>query len=535
MSSPSLPGVVPSRAWFREAAERALAERTATSGSLLIPVYRELVADGDTPVSAFARLGRRPHSFLLESVVGGETWAAYSFIGVTPRALLRVSRGRATIERFVVERSGAATTEERAVSDPAVALGELVAGYRAVVPPGLPRFFGGAVGYLGFDVARAWEDTAARSGPGARDDLGLDEARFVVSDTMVIFDNLRQTVKLLACALVDDVNDIDDSYDAAVRRVDELARTLARPASLRPLSLATEGPPDDVRSSVSRAQFLESVRVCQEHIRAGDAFQIVLSQRFTAPRRGADPFDVYRALRVINPSPYMYHLDLGDLAITGASPETLVRLDGRRIAVRPIAGTRRRGANALEDAALERELLADDKELAEHVMLIDLGRNDVGRVARVGSVRVEQTMAVERYSHVMHMVSLVTGHLADGKGPLDVLRATFPAGTLSGAPKIRAMQIIDALEPVRRGVYGGAVGYLSFPTGDGLEGANLDLAIAIRTLVTIGDEVHAQAGAGIVFDSVPESEYDETVNKARAALRALAIAQHAVHTGEEPK
>jgi anthranilate synthase component 1 len=546
MASSSPAGRIrPSREEFHEAAQR---------GNLL-PVYRELVADSDTPVTAFAKLGRRPYSFLLESVVGGETWAAYSFIGVAPRAVLRVKAGRAEVTRFDVEGGRAPRVEETVVADPAVALAQLVGAYRAVVPPGLPRFFGGAVGYLGYDVVRAWErltpphPTDPAASPGARDDLGLPEAQFIITDTLVIFDNLRQTVKLVAAAEVEPGGDVDAAYDAAVARIDELERRLGTPVRLRRLDIHQEGPglgatnEPQVQASMTRDEFLGAVRRAKEHILAGDAFQIVLSQRFGADRRGADPFDVYRALRVINPSPYMYHLEWPGAVITGASPETLVRLEGQRVVVRPIAGTRRRGADPEEDARLERELLADEKERAEHVMLIDLGRNDVGRVARPGTVRVEETMAVERYSHVMHLVSLVSGELAPSRGPLDVLRAGFPAGTLSGAPKIRAMQIIDQLEPVRRGVYGGAVGYLSFPVGspagDGtaagggpaLRGCNLDLAIAIRTLLTLGDRVYVQAGAGIVYDSVPEHEFDETVSKAKAVLRAVAVAQRAAGEG----
>ena len=522
-------------------------------------------------MTAYAKLGRRPYSFLLESVVGGETWAAYSFIGVAPRAVLRVRGGRAEVTRFDVEGGRPPRVEETAVADPAAALGQLVGAYRAVVPPGLPRFFGGAVGYLGYDVVRAWErletphpadaepGKATTPPTGARDDLGLPEAQFIITDTLVIFDNLRQTVKLVATAEVEAGGGVDAAYDAAVARIDELERRLGTSVRLRRLDIHGEGPggpsqgtEPKVQASMTRDEFLGAVRHAKDHILAGDAFQIVLSQRFGADRRGADPFDVYRALRVINPSPYMYHLELPGAVITGASPETLVRLEGQRVVVRPIAGTRRRGVDADEDARLERELLADEKERAEHVMLIDLGRNDVGRVARPGTVRVEETMAVERYSHVMHLVSLVAGELAPDRGPLDVLRAGFPAGTLSGAPKIRAMQIIDHLEPVRRGVYGGAVGYLSFPVagpgagqgaappagdgaaaGDGvaLRGCNLDLAIAIRTLLTLGDRVYVQAGAGIVYDSVPEHEFDETVSKAKAVLRAVAVAQRAAGEG----
>jgi anthranilate synthase component 1 len=484
----------------------------------LIPVYTELLADADTPVSAFAKLGRAPHTFLLESVAGGEKWAAYSFIGVGPRAILRVRDGRYTLTRYDIEGSGGVTpSESGAAADPTAPLERLLAGFRPVVMPGLPRFFGGAVGFFAYDVVRAFERLPAR----LPDELGLDDACFVITDTLVIFDNLRQTVKVVANALVD--GNAAASYRHACARIDAIVRALGAPAPpLRPLDPAAPSPSTTtaLEPNMTREQFCAAVARAKEYILAGDVFQVVLSQRFSAPL-AADPFDVYRALRVVNPSPYMFHLNFPEVHVTGASPEVLVRVEGGRaptVTVRPIAGTRPRGATPDEDARLEAALTADDKERAEHVMLIDLGRNDVGRVARVGTVRVEEQMAVERYSHVMHMVSSVSGELEPGARALDVLRACFPAGTLTGAPKIRAMEIIEELEPSRRGVYGGAVGYLSF-TG------NLDLAIAIRTLVSRAGRIHLQAGAGIVADSRPEAEYDETVAKARAVVRALEIVE----------
>ncbi len=487
---------------FREAARRGN----------LIPVWRELVADGDTPVSAWAKLGRRPHSFLLESVVGGEKWAAYSFLGVGARAILKVRGGRYELLRSDPERPGAVQRAEGDAPDPTEPLARLLAEFTPVPQPGLPRFFGGAVGYVSYDVVRAFEKLPSTK----PDELGLPDLEFVVTDTLVIFDNLRQTVKVVANAVVD--GDVARSYAAACARIDEIVAALGRPSPpLRPLDL---DPPDGARalnSNTTREQFHAAVARAKEYILAGDVFQVVLSQRFDAPRGGSDPFDVYRALRVVNPSPYMFHLEFPDAQVTGASPEVLVRVEDGRVMVRPIAGTRPRGATPDEDARLEAELTSDAKERAEHVMLIDLGRNDVGRVAKTGSVRVDEQFAVERYSHVMHLVSSVSGELLPGRRALDVLRACFPAGTLSGAPKIRAMEIIEELEPCRRGIYGGAVGYVSF-TG------NLDFAIAIRTLVARGDRVHLQAGAGIVADSDPEAEYQETVNKARAVVRALAMA-----------
>jgi anthranilate synthase component 1 len=504
--------------------------RAAAAHGNLVPVWREIVLDGDTPVSAYAKLGRRPHSFLLESVVGGETWATYSFLGVGARAVLTARAGRYRVVRFDVDGGGTPSEHEGALpdGDPTRVLGSLLASFKPVPSPSLPRFFGGAVGWLGYDVVRAFEKIPALK----PDELGLPEACFVLTDTLVIFDNLRQTVKVVANAVVDGPGDAERAYASAVRRIDDVVRTLEGPSPrLRPLDPAGVRSGEIVdaplSSNTTRDEYKRAVEQAKEYILAGDVFQVVLSQRFEAPRAGADPFDVYRALRVVNPSPYMFQLDFAEAQVTGASPEVLVRVDGRegdikRVTVRPIAGTRPRGKTPADDARLEAELRADPKERAEHVMLIDLGRNDVGRVSRVGSVRVDENMITERFSHVMHMTSSVSGEIQTGKDALDVLRACFPAGTLTGAPKIRAMQIIEELEPARRGIYGGAVGYVSF-TG------NVDMAIAIRTLVTRGEKVYLQAGAGIVADSDPDAEYEETVNKARAVVRALAMARPTRH------
>jgi anthranilate synthase component 1 len=515
----------PTLAQFRDAAARGN----------LVPVWREIVLDGDTPVSAYAKLGRRPHSFLLESVVGGETWAAYSFLGAGARAVLTARGGRYKITRFDVEGDGAPKEHEGPLpdGDPTRVLGSLLASFKPVPSPSLPRFFGGAVGWLSYDVVRAFEKIPSLK----PDELGLPEACFVVTDTLVIFDNLRQTVKVVANAVVHAPEEAEGAYASACRRIDEVVRILeGPPPRLRPLdpagARASDGGAVDapLSSNTTRAEFKRAVAAAKEYILAGDCFQVVLSQRFEAPRAGADPFDVYRALRVVNPSPYMFQLDFADAQVTGASPEVLVRVDGpddpakpKRVTVRPIAGTRPRGANPVDDARLEAELRADPKERAEHVMLIDLGRNDVGRVSRTGTVSVDENMITERFSHVMHLTSSVSGEVTAGKNCLDVLRACFPAGTLTGAPKIRAMQIIEELEPARRGIYGGAVGYVSY-TG------NLDMAIAIRTLVTRGDKVYLQAGAGIVADSDPDAEFEETVNKARAVVRALSMARPTRHT-----
>jgi anthranilate synthase component 1 len=497
------------------------AEFVAAAGQgNLIPVYRELLADSDTPVSAYAALGLGEHSFLLESVVGGATWAAYSFVGVAPRAVVRWKAGTASVTWYDVDTGGPPRTVEWATADPTAALAEVLGELRPVDVPGLPRFWGGAVGWIAYDCVRAFEDLPAR----ARPDLDLPPLCMVVTDTLLIFDNLRQTLKVVATPYVARPERAEAAYDRACARIDAIIATLRAPRrplpSLEPPRLdepvANGVPP----SSFTEADFCTAVERVKDYILAGDVFQVVLSQRFAEPAAGARPLDVYRALRVINPSPYMFHLEFPEARVTGASPETLVRLSEGRVELRPIAGTRPRGTTADEDDRLAAELLADPKELAEHLMLIDLGRNDVGRVAAVGSVHVAERMVIERYSHVMHLTSHVVGTLAPGKSWLDVLRAAFPAGTLSGAPKIRAMEIIDELEPHQRGIYGGAVGYVSY-TG------NLDLAIAIRTLVCTGDTIYVQAGAGLVADSVPETEYRETVSKARAVLRAVAMARTA--------
>ena len=499
----------------------------------LIPVYRELLADGDTPVSAYAALGASEHSFLLESVVGGATWAAYSFVGVAPRAVVRWKAGTASVTWYDVDGGGPPKTAEWATPDPTAALAEVLGELRPVEVPGLPRFWGGAVGWMSYDCVRAFEDLPARARPGPAMEAGglsptavvdLPPLCMVVTDTLLIFDNLRQTLKVVATPYVARPERAEAAYDRACERIDAIIERLHEPR--RPLPQletprlgepqASSVPP----SSFTQPDFIAAVERVKEYILAGDAFQVVLSQRFSEPVAGARPLDVYRALRVINPSPYMFHLEFPEARVTGASPETLVRLSEDRVEVRPIAGTRPRGTSPADDDRLTAELLADPKERAEHLMLIDLGRNDVGRVAEVGSVHVAEQMVVEKYSHVMHMSSHIVGTLAPGKTWVDVLRAAFPAGTLSGAPKIRAMEIIDELEPHQRGIYGGAVGYVSY-TG------NLDLAIAIRTLVSHGDTIYVQAGAGLVADSVPELEYQETVNKARAVLRAVAMARTA--------
>ncbi|HKE18197.1 MAG TPA: anthranilate synthase component I [Kofleriaceae bacterium] len=499
----------------------------------LIPVYREIMADGDTPVGAYAKLGRGEHSFLLESVVGGEKWAAYSFIGVRPRAVLRAQGRQASVVWYDVEGDGAPRTATWSVPEPTAALVEVMSEWRPVAPAGLPRFWGGAVGWMAYDLVRGFENLPDHA-PRAADPselADLPDLYMVLTDTLVVFDNLRQTIKVVATPYVPRPEKAEAAYAGALRRIDEVVERLRRSApALSPMEPPPIGEDGSARlrwgggetptSGFDRQGFQRAVDRAKEYILAGDAFQVVLSQRLRVPRGGVDPFDVYRALRVVNPSPYMYHLEFPEARVTGASPETLVRMEGGRVEVRPIAGTRPRGATPEEDELLAAELQGDIKERAEHLMLIDLGRNDVGRVSKVGTVLVSEQMVVERYSHVMHMVSHVHGDVDEGLAWHDVLRAAFPAGTLTGAPKIRAMEIIDELEPHRRGIYGGAIGYISYS-------GNMDLAIAIRTLVSSGDSIYVQAGAGLVYDSVPELEYEETLNKARAVLRAVALARRA--------
>ncbi|MCB9763001.1 MAG: anthranilate synthase component I [Alphaproteobacteria bacterium] len=468
---------------------------------LAIPIYREILADLDTPVSAFMKVGQRPWSFLLESVEGGERWARYSFIGSDPALVVR-----ATGSRCVVEADGEAPrVEERA--DPLTLLAEVLGRYRPVPVPGLPPFAGGAVGWLAWDAVRWWERL-----PDPHPAGDAPTMVFAVPRSLVIFDNLRHRILVTEVVLWTPGEDLAAAYARAVQRIDD---TIARLRGPLPEPAPPAEPPGPVASTVARADFEAAVRRIKEYIRAGDCIQVVLSQRFDFDFDG-DPFAVYRALRAINPSPYMFFLRYPDQLVVGASPEVMVRVQGDEALVAPIAGTRRRGATEGEDLALERELLADPKERAEHVMLVDLGRNDLGRVAAPGSVRVDDLMHVERYSHVMHIVSTVQARLREGRDGFDAVRATFPAGTLSGAPKVRAMQIIDELEPAGRGLYGGAVGYVGF-------GGTLDLCIAIRTAVGREGRWSMQVGAGVVADSDPAAEYQETLNKAGGLRRALEL------------
>lgn len=486
-----------------------------------IPVSREVLADTETPLSAYVKLAGGPYSYLLESVQGGEKWGRYSIIGLPCGTRLEISG----YEVRVFERNE--PVEEAAVEDPLDFVERFQARYRLPAIEGLPVFHGGLVGYFGYDTAR-YVEPRLRPGMPA-DELGTPDILLLLSEEIVVFDNLAGTLRLLVTA--DPAR--EGAYEAAQARLDELVRRLREPCPrLAPIDLSAAEreraerivPEAGVRSHFTRAKYFEAVERIKEYVLAGDAMQVVPSQRLSLPF-DSPPLDLYRALRNLNPSPYMYFLDLDDFHIVGSSPEILARLEDGVVTLRPIAGTRRRGRNEDEDRALERELLSDPKELAEHLMLIDLGRNDVGRIAVTGTVELTDKMTVERYSHVMHIVSNVTGRLAEGKSAVDVLRASLPAGTLSGAPKIRAMEIIDELEPVKRGIYGGAVGYISW-RGD------MDTAIAIRTAVIKDDTLYVQAGGGVVADSIPRLEYKETMNKARAIFRAAAMVLAGAEGGE---
>jgi anthranilate synthase component 1 len=479
--------------------------RLAREGTL-IPVYREILADTETPVTALMKLGQHPHLFLLESVEGGEKWGRYSFLGADPRVIFRV-QGR----EVLIEENGAVQRHAHS-GDPLGALKGLLDRYRFVPVEGLPRFVGGAVGFFGYDMVRHFERLPE---PAAAGDT-TDDAVFMITDTLVIFDNIRHTIKIVACASTNGAADLRPLYDEALRRIDALAELLRAPLPARPTTRA-EAPERTFTAEMTPEAFQGMVRRAKEYIVAGDIIQVVLSQRFVR-ESAADPIDLYRALRHVNPSPYLFFLKLGGMHLIGSSPEVMVRLEEGIAELKPIAGTRRRGKNEQEDRRLADELLEDPKERAEHVMLVDLGRNDLGRIARIGSVQVNRLMAVERYSHVMHLVSDIQAQLAEGKDGYDVLKATFPAGTLSGAPKVRAMEIITELEPSRRGPYGGAVGYFSFS-------GNLDFCITIRTMLIRDGQVFLQAGAGIVADSDPEAEYRETLNKAAGLVQAVRLAE----------
>jgi anthranilate synthase component 1 len=490
-------------------------------GPALVPVWREVSADLETPVSAYLKLARGRYGYLLESVEGGERLARYSFAGTDPYLVLRVRDGMA--EYSWLNGPCAGTLERVPCSDALEAVRAELERRDVQRVPGLPRFAGGAVGYLAYEAAARFEPSVPIP---AVDPLGLPESVFMFSETLLVFDHARHTALLLTHADLEAAGgDAERAMDAAQAKLDELEQRLRRPTPKVPHGLRFSArKPATARIThplVEREAYADAVERVKEYVRAGDCYQVVPSRRIARPL-DAHPFDVYRALRSINPSPYMFYLALGDFVVAGASPELLVRVEDGEVAIHPIAGTRRRDTDPLRDAALEAELRADEKERAEHVMLVDLGRNDVGRVSEPGSVCVTQFLDVERYSHVMHLVSHVTGRLRDDATPYDALRAGFPAGTVSGAPKVRAMQIIAELEGQRRGVYAGAAGYLGF---DG----NLDTCIAIRTLVLKDGVAYAQAGGGIVADSQPAEEFHETENKLGAVLRALDLAESRAH------
>jgi len=471
----------------------------------VVPVWRELLGDLETPVSAFRKLGGAEGSVLLESVEHGERWGRFSFIGTDPFAIFQARDGQVT---WTGEPPGGLPS-----GPPLAVLRALLDRLRSPAIAELAPLHAGAVGYLAYDIVRQLE----RLPDQTENDLRLPDALLILPRSVVVFDHLGQRLALVANVLVDSDTDLERAYAAAARRLDELAERLAVAAPNPPTPLPTAGPAAKAASDLEPGRYQRMVEVAKEHIRAGDVFQVVPSQRFSV-RTGADPFDVYRVLRVVNPSPYMYFLRLPGVTLAGSSPEVLVTVQGRQATMRPIAGTRPRGADQASDQAMEQELRDDEKERAEHVMLVDLARNDLGRVCRPGTVKVEDFMRVERYSHVMHLVSDVVGELAEEVTPFDVLAASFPAGTVSGSPKVRAMEIIDDLERHRRGPYAGCVGYFDFS-------GNLDTCITIRTCVFVDGVAHCQAGAGIVADSVPEREERETEAKARALLAAVAAAE----------
>ncbi|MBI5149654.1 MAG: anthranilate synthase component I [Candidatus Omnitrophica bacterium] len=495
----------------------------------LIPVYREILGDLETPVSAYFKIaGKAKYSFLLESVEGEEKVARFSFLAKDPELIFQSKKDSVVITRFV---KGKAVRTVTPVKDtPLSVIRDILKQYRFVALPGLPRFCGGLVGYLSYDIVRFFEKLPCKT----KDDLNLPDTCLVLAKDLVIFDHLNHNIKVISCAHVAPASSSPlrgsngrrepigrqqklQAYRESLAKIDRLAGELNKPLAFkkrgkRPLKAA----PLKARSNFTPARFREIVEEAKEKIRAGDIIQVVLSQRFDVDLK-TEPFNIYRTLRALNPSPYMYYLQLDDVQIVGSSPELLVRCEDGVVETRPIAGTRPRGNNDQEDAALAKDLLEDPKEKAEHIMLVDLGRNDLGRVCERGSVQLSEFMNVEKYSHVMHIVSNVRGKLRGDRDGLDVLQAAFPAGTVSGAPKIRAMEIIEELEHVARGPYAGCIGYFSFS-------GNLDTCITIRTIVVKGKKAYVQAGAGIVADSVPEKEYQETVNKAKAQLKAIELA-----------
>ena len=497
----------------------------------LIPVTCRLLADVETPLSAYRKIRGQSESFLFESVEGGEHLGRYSFVGCNPRAVIRqtgdrievVENGK-VVENFLVRRTGVARVPEfkngdrqdacPTVHDGLEVVERVMKKYRAVALPGLPRFTGGAVGFIGYEFIHDVEPVVPRP---PQDELGTPTMVFLIADQLLIFDRAAQTIIILVNAILDDAESPADTYENATSEIERIVSLLEQPSEHHPVTVPDEVPVISFESNQTKEKFSANVLKSKEYITAGDIIQVVGSQRFSAPVK-ASPLDIYRAARSVNPSPYMFLLELDGFSLVGASPEIHVRCEDGRVEIRPIAGTRRRGKTDDEDKALEKELLADPKERAEHVMLVDLARNDIGRVCDFGSVQVKELMTIERYSHVMHIVTQVEGKLSAGKSPYDLMRATFPAGTVSGAPKIRAMQIISELEQTTRGPYAGCVGYFSF-------NGNLDTCITIRTALIKDGKAYVQAGGGWVNDSTPEGEFEETVNKAKAMLKAVALAE----------
>ncbi len=486
----------------------------------LIPVYREILGDFETPLSAYRKIRSEGEAFLFESVEGGEHLSRYSFVGCNPRGIIRqqgdqvevVEAGKVTATYTVSREPG-----DNHVRDGLEVVEKVLGRYQSVDLPGLPRYTGGAVGFIGYEFIHDVEPVVPRP---PKDELGTPTMYFLIADELLIFDRVRQTITILVNAIIEDGVKPEEVYEDAVSEVERLVSLLEQTCEHRPVSFPDEPPVVPFESNMEKDTFLANVAKSKEYIRAGDIIQVVGSQRFSTEVKAA-PLDVYRAVRSINPSPYMFLLELDGFSLVGASPEIHVRCEEGEVQIRPIAGTRPRGKSPEEDIALEEDLLADPKERAEHVMLVDLARNDIGRVCEYGSVKVEDMMVIERYSHVMHIVSSVTGKLTTDKTPYDLMRTTFPAGTLTGAPKIRAMQIISEFEKTARGPYGGTVGYFSF-------NGNLDCCITIRTALLKEGKAYVQAGGGWVNDSVPENEFQETVNKAKAMINAVALAEHCV-------
>jgi anthranilate synthase component 1 len=506
--------------------------KLATQGNL-IPVARRILADLETPLSAYRKIRGQGEAFLFESVEGGEHVGRYSFLGCNPRAVIKQTGSRVdviesgkVVESFAVTRRTAGTPaaepqkEDQPDAAPTVRDGlevveRVMKKYRAVAIPGLPRFTGGAIGFIGYEFIHDVEPVVPRP---PQDELKTPVMYFLIADELLVFDRAQQTITILVNAILDDAATPAEAYENATSEIDRLVSLLEQPSEHKPVTLTLEVAPVAFTSNITAGKFQANVLAAKQYIQAGDIIQVVGSQRFSAPVT-ASPLDIYRATRSINPSPYMFLLELDEFSLVGASPELHVRCEGGQVEIRPIAGTRRRGKTEAEDAALEKELLADPKERAEHVMLVDLARNDIGRVCDFGSVQVKDLMVIERYSHVMHIVSQVGGKLSADKSVYDLMRATFPAGTLSGAPKIRAMQIISELEQTTRGTYGGCVGYFSF-------NGNLDTCITIRTALVKDGRVYVQAGGGWVNDSTPETEFQETVNKSMSMRLAVAMAEN---------